>query len=42
MDNADEENLRKNLWQHQQHGISDNNQQFYANQYQVVTFEVFR
>lgn len=36
MDNANhDENLRKNLWQHQQHGTGDNNQQFYANQYQV-------
>jgi hypothetical protein len=30
-----DENSRKNLWQHQQHGTGDNNQQFYANQYQV-------
>jgi hypothetical protein len=30
-----DENRRKNLWQHQQHGTGDNNQQFYANQYQV-------
>lgn len=34
MDNASDENRRKNLWQHQ-HGSVDNNQQFYANQYQV-------
>jgi hypothetical protein len=35
MDNANDENLRKNLWQHQQHASSDNNQQFYGSQYQV-------
>lgn len=35
MDNANDENLRKNLWQHQQHGSVENNQQFYASQYQV-------
>lgn len=35
MDNANDENLRKNLWQHQQHGNGESNQQFYSNQYQV-------
>lgn len=35
MDNANEENLRKNLWQRQQHENGDSNQQFFANQYQV-------
>ncbi|CRK87993.1 CLUMA_CG001779, isoform A [Clunio marinus] len=36
MDNTNDENLRKNLWQHQQHGTIDNNQQYYANQYQPI------
>ena len=34
---ANDENLRKNLWQHQQQGTGGNNQQFYANQYQVCS-----
>lgn len=40
MDNASDENLRKNLWQHQQHSNGDANQQFYASQYQVGNFLV--